>query len=133
MNFRQEKRIFYNWMKKRGILENYKRNREDPLIGRSRIIRKADRLVITPFYWMPSRLAFLPLSFTTFTTKTVILWWTVWAIRRLRARCSQGRRFPLDWLRRSFAERAPCLGISILSPPVLRAARGFRRGLGCFG
>ena len=54
MNFRQEKRIFYNWMKKRGILENYKRNREDPLIGRSRIIRKADRLVINPFYWMPS-------------------------------------------------------------------------------
>lgn len=54
MNFRQEKRIFCNWMKKRGILENYKRNRENPLVGRFGTIRRADRLVINAFYWMPS-------------------------------------------------------------------------------
>lgn len=54
MNFRQEKRIFYNWMKKRGILENYKRNRESPLVGRYGTIRRADRLVINAFYWFHS-------------------------------------------------------------------------------
>ena len=54
MNFRQEKRIFYNWLKKRGILERYIHNRESATIRRSEIIRRADRLVFNAFYWYHS-------------------------------------------------------------------------------
>ena len=54
MKFRQEKRIFCNWMKKRGILERYTRNREDATLGRVDIIRGADRLVFNAFYWFHS-------------------------------------------------------------------------------
>ena len=51
MNFRQEKRIFYNWLKKRGLLERYTQNRESATIGRADNIRQADRLVFNAFYW----------------------------------------------------------------------------------
>lgn len=54
MNFRQEKRIFCNWMKKRGLLEKYIYNRENEIIGRSDSIRQADRLVLNAFYWYDS-------------------------------------------------------------------------------
>lgn len=54
MNFRQEKRIFCNWMKKRGILEKYTQNRESVLIGKHLTIKRADYLVINAFLWSPS-------------------------------------------------------------------------------
>ena len=58
MNFRQEKRIFYNWMKKRDLLKKYTHNRESAAIGRSDRIREADRLVFNAFYWHGSREGF---------------------------------------------------------------------------
>lgn len=51
MNFRQEKRIFCNWMKKRGLLERYTQNRESATIGRSDRIKGGDRLICNAFYW----------------------------------------------------------------------------------
>lgn len=54
MNFRQEKRIFCNWMKKRGILERYTQNRNSARIGKSNTIRQADRLIFNAFYWFAS-------------------------------------------------------------------------------
>lgn len=54
MNFRKEKRIFCNWMKKRGILERYTQNRESTRIGRSDTIRRADHLIFSAFPWFRS-------------------------------------------------------------------------------
>lgn len=54
MNFRQEKRIFYNWLKKRGILERYTHNRESDTTERSDTIRKTDLLVFHAFSWFHS-------------------------------------------------------------------------------
>lgn len=58
MNFRQEKRIFYNWLKKRDLLKKYTHNRGSAAIGRSDRIREADRLVFNAFYWHGSREGF---------------------------------------------------------------------------
>ena len=54
MNFRQEKRIFCNWMKRRGLLERYIQNRESATVGRVDNIKQADRLVFNAFYWFQS-------------------------------------------------------------------------------
>lgn len=49
MTFRQEKRIFYNWLSKRKLLDEYLFNREsNPLDGR---FESGDEFIIRAFSW----------------------------------------------------------------------------------
>ena len=53
MTYRQEKRIFYNWLRKRNLLEVYKqRHMEDPLPSYPELLRKGANFILHGLYWV---------------------------------------------------------------------------------
>lgn len=53
MTYRQEKRIFYNWLRKRNLLETYIQRRiEDPFPSDPKILRTGANFIIDGLYWI---------------------------------------------------------------------------------
>jgi hypothetical protein len=51
MNFRQEKRLFYNWLKRRDLLDAYNEGIRRHPFQRLRNIKDGKFLLIDAFYW----------------------------------------------------------------------------------
>ena len=52
MTYRQEKRIFYNWLRGKNLLEIYKqRQAEDPFPPLPKVLRKGDNFIYKGLYW----------------------------------------------------------------------------------
>jgi hypothetical protein len=51
MTYRQEKRIFYNWLKRRDLLDAYNEGIRAHSLRRSRFICRGQDLLINAFYW----------------------------------------------------------------------------------
>ena len=52
MTYRQEKRIFYNWLRRKNLLEIYKqRHVEDPRPASTRELRRGDHFIFKGLYW----------------------------------------------------------------------------------
>ena len=51
MNFRQEKRLFYNWLKRRNLLDVYKEGAKRYPLRHRPDIDKGKKLLINAFYW----------------------------------------------------------------------------------
>lgn len=52
MTYRQEKRIFYNWLRGRNLLEIYKqRQAEDPYPAHPNGLRKGNNFIFKGVYW----------------------------------------------------------------------------------
>ena len=49
MNFRQEKRLFYNWLKRRNLVEAYNEGRKTSNLKTP--IRTGRHLIMMGFYW----------------------------------------------------------------------------------
>lgn len=52
MTYRQEKRIFYNWLRRKNLLEVYKqRHVEDPYPSSPKTLRKGDNFIFNGLFW----------------------------------------------------------------------------------
>lgn len=51
MNFRQEKRLFYNWLKRRNLLDAYNEGIRRHPFQRLRNVHNGRQLLIDAFYW----------------------------------------------------------------------------------
>ena len=51
MNFRQEKRLFYNWLKRRDLLDAYNEGIKIRPLHSTQSIRRGKDLLIDAFYW----------------------------------------------------------------------------------
>jgi hypothetical protein len=52
MTYRQEKRIFYNWLRGRNLLEIYKqRHAEDPYPVKPKHLRRGEDFIFKGLYW----------------------------------------------------------------------------------
>lgn len=51
MNFRQEKRLFYNWLKRRDLLDAYNEGVRTHPLQRRHLIRRGQDLIIDAFCW----------------------------------------------------------------------------------
>lgn len=51
MNFRQEKRLFYNWLRRRNILDAYNEGIRIHPFSRRKYINEGKYLLIDAFYW----------------------------------------------------------------------------------
>ena len=51
MNFRQEKRLFYNWLKRRNLLDAYNEGIKIRPLHRRHSIHRGKKLLIDAFYW----------------------------------------------------------------------------------
>ena len=52
MTYRQEKRIFYNWLRRKNLLEIYKqRHAADPFPSSSSFLRKGNNFIYHGLYW----------------------------------------------------------------------------------
>lgn len=51
MTYRQEKRIFYNWMRRKDLLELYKKRHNEALYRNLKKLRIGDNFIFNGFYW----------------------------------------------------------------------------------
>ena len=51
MNFRKEKRLFYNWLKRRDLLDAYNEGMRIRPLRHRWPIRKGEDLLLNAFYW----------------------------------------------------------------------------------
>lgn len=53
MTYRQEKRIFYNWLRRKNLLEVYlQRHAEDPFPSPDKELRKGANFIIKGLFWI---------------------------------------------------------------------------------